>query len=134
MVGGYKLLNKFIELKVVSMKLTKLIGFVAVVVVIPNTIVTANNSAFAGETRIKTPNVEAITKSDGSVYVNAGDTTVKVPSRRSYWTPWRYWRLPWRSSINSSYKCRHTSHQSTSRITASGSQIVQSSISSNTCN
>ena len=119
------------------MKLTKLIGFVAVAVVIPNTIVTANSSAFAGETRIKTPNVEAVTRSDGSVYVNAGDTTVKVPSRRNYWTPWRYWRFPWRSSArnyNSSYKCRHTSHQSTSRITASGSQVIQSSISSNTCN
>ena len=116
------------------MKLTKLIGFVAIGVVIPSTVVATNSSALAGDTRIKTSNVEAVTKSDGSVYVNTGGTTVRVPSRR-YWTPWRYWRLPWQSNFSdrSSSNCRQTSHQSTSRINAFGSQIVQSSISSNTC-
>ncbi|MGD1920140.1 MAG: hypothetical protein ACFCAD_15385 [Pleurocapsa sp.] len=118
------------------MKLTKLIGFVAVSVVVPSTIITTNNSALAGDIQIRTPNVEAVTRSDGSVYVNSGDTTVRVPSRRRYWTPWRYWRLPWQSNIRDkhSYKCRHSSHQSTSRITSSGSQIIQNNIASNTCN
>ena len=118
------------------MKLRKLIGFVAIGVVIPSTIVATNSSALAGETRITTPNIEAVTRSDGSVYVNSGGTTVEVPSRRRYWTPWRYLRLPWQSNTSDrhSSNCRHTSHQSTSRITATSSQVVQSSISSNTCN
>lgn len=118
------------------MKLTKLIGFVAVGIVVPNTIITTNDSAWAGDARVRTSNVEAVTRSDGSVYVNSGGTTVQVPSRRRYWTPWRYWRLPWQNNVSNkhSYKCRHSSHQSTSRITSSGSQIVQSSVSTNICN
>ena len=118
------------------MKLTKLIGFVTVSVVIPSTITVTNSSALAGDVQIRTPNIEAVTKSDGSVYINSGKTTVRVPSRR-YWTPWRYWRLPWHNSnsVSDRYtsECRHTSYQSTSHVTDSSSQIVQSSISNNIC-
>ena len=115
------------------MKLTKLISFVAVGVVIPSTL-TVTNSALAGEVQIRTPNVEAVTRSDGSVYVNSGGTKVQVPSRR-YWIPWDYWRLPWQNNVSNRHtsKCNQTSYQSTSRVTASSSQIVQSSISRNTC-
>ena len=120
------------------MKLTKLIGFVTVSVVIPSTIIVASSSALAGDVQIRTPNLEAVTDRDGSVYINTGKTSVRVPSRRRDWTPWRYWRLPWQGSNNvrERYisKCRHTSYQSTSHVNASSSQIVQSSISSNTCN
>ena len=117
------------------MKLTKLISFVAVGVVIPSTITVTNSSALAGEVQIRTPNVEAVTRDDGSVYVNSGGTTVQVPSRRRYWIPWDYWHLPWQNNVSNRHtsKCNQTSYQSTSRVTASSSQIVQSSISRNTC-
>ena len=115
------------------MKLTKLIGFVTVGVVIPSTITVASSSAWAGDVQIRTPNIEAVTKNDGSVYINSGKTTVRVPSRPRYWTPWRYWRLPWHNSNNVSERytsnCRHTSYQSTSRVTDSSSQIVHRAIS-----
>ena len=118
------------------MKLTKIIGFVAVGVVLPNTIIATNNSALAGEVKVSTPNVEAVTRSDGSVYINTGGTTVQVPSRRKAWTSWRYWRLPWQQDnyTRDSSSCRHSSYQSTSQVTPSSSKIVQSSISSNNCN
>ena len=117
------------------MKLIKLISFVAVGVVVPCTITATNNSALAGEVHIRTPNVEAMTGSDGSVYINSKKTTVRVPSRRRYWTPWNYWSLPWQNNVSDRHtaRCNQISHRSTSRVTASSSQIVQSSISHNTC-
>lgn len=116
------------------MKLTNLIGFVAIGVVIPNTILAGNNSALA-DVKVSTPNVEAFTRSDGSVYVNSGGTTVTVPNRRQYWTPWRYWRLPWQNNLKSeSSNCRHSSYQATTRVTPSSSKIIQSSVVSNDCN
>lgn len=117
------------------MKLTKLIGFVAVGMVIPGTILATSNSVLAGEVRITTPNVETVTRSDGSVYVNSGGTIVQTPSRSrsNYWTPWRYWRLPWQKYSHNRPTCRQTSYQATSQVTPSSSSIVQSSISSNSC-
>ncbi|MCC0177505.1 hypothetical protein I4641_11000 [Waterburya agarophytonicola K14] len=115
------------------MKLTNLIGFVAIGVVIPSTILAGNNSALA-DVKVSTPNVEAITRSDGSVYVNSGGTTVQVPSHRRYWTPWRYWRLPWQNLKSERSNCRQTSYQATTRITPSSSKIIQSSVASNGCN
>ena len=116
------------------MKLIKLISFVAVGVVVPCTITVTNSSALAGGVQIRTPNVEAITRSDGSVYINSRKTTVRVPSRR-FWTPWSYWSLPWQNNVSDRHtaRCNQTSYQSTSRVTASSRQIVQSSISHNTC-
>lgn len=116
------------------MKLTKLIGFVAMGVVIPSTVVATNDSVLAGEIKINTPNVEAVTRSDGSVYINSGDTKVQVPSRRRSWTPWRSWRLPWQNYSSTRSNCRHSSYQSTSQVTSSSSRIVQSSVTSKTCN
>lgn len=117
--------------------MTKLMGLVAIGIVLPSTVVATNNSALATEIKIKTDNIEAVTKSDGSTYINTGDTTVQVPRRRS-WTPWRYWRFPWQNYSNHSTSlrsnCRHSSNQSTERIRGSGSTIVQSSFSSSTCN
>ena len=105
-------------------------------IVLPSTVIATNDAVWAGEVKVNTPNIEAITRSDGSVYLNSGGTTVQVPSRRRYWTPWRSWRLPWQSysSTRSSPNCRHSSYQSTSHVTASGSKITQSSVSSNLCN
>lgn len=114
------------------MKLTNLIGFVAVGVVIPSTIVATNNSALA-DVKVSTPNVEAVTRNDGSIYVNSGGTTVRVPSRRRYWTPWRYWRMPWQNYTRSNSSCRHSSYQTTTRVNSSGTQTIQSNISSNSC-
>lgn len=118
------------------MKKKQLMGLLAMGIVIPSTAIASCNSAIASELKVKTPNVEAISRRDGSVYINSGGTTVQVPSRRTYryWTPWRSWRLPWQSNYNSiRSNCRHSSYQSTSRVTESSSQIIQSSISSNTC-
>ena len=112
--------------------MTKLIGLVAMGIVLPSIFAT-NNNALAKEVRVNTNKVEAVTRSDGSIYINSGDTTVKLPSRRA-WNPWRSWRLPWQDYSNTSSGCRHSSYQSTSRVTASSSTIVQSSVSRNTCN
>lgn len=114
--------------------MTKLIGFMAIGIVLPSTVIATNDAVWAREVKISTPNVEAITRSDGSVYLNSGGTTLQVPSRRRYWTPWRSWRLPWQNYSNTSPNCHHSSYQSTSHVTASGNKIVQSSISSNSCN
>ncbi|MDJ0568445.1 MAG: hypothetical protein QNJ53_05305 [Pleurocapsa sp. MO_192.B19] len=118
------------------MKPTKLMGLVAVGIVLPSTAIAFCSSAIASEVKVKTTNVEAVTRSDGSVYVNSGGNTIKVPSRRSYrsWNPFRYWRLPWQSYSSNRSNCRHSSYQSTSHVTESNSKIVQSSVSSHTCN
>lgn len=112
----------------------KLMGLLAAGIVLPSITVAYCVSAIASEVKVQTPNIEAVSRRDGSVYVNSSGTTVQVPSRRTYryWTPWRSWRLPWRSYSDRS-SCRHSSYQATSHITESSSQIIQSSISSNTC-
>lgn len=114
--------------------MTKLIGLVTISIVLPSTIIITNDAAWAGEVKVNTPNIEAVTRSDGSIYLNSGGTTVRVPSRRRYWTPWHSWRLPWQNYSSTRPKCHHSSYQSTSQVTASGNKIVQSSISSQLCN
>lgn len=120
------------------MKPTKLMGLVAAGIVMPSTAIAYGSSVLAGEVQIKTANVEAVTRSDGSVYVNSGGNRINVPSRRSYryGFPFRYWRFPWRNYSRNSDRsnCRHSSYQSTSHVTQSNSKIVQSSVSSHTCN
>ena len=113
----------------------KLIGLLAAGIVLPTMAIATANVAIASEVKVKTSNVEAFTRSDGSIYVNSGGTSVRVPSRRThrYWTPWRSWRFPWRSYTTNRPTCRHSSYQSTSHITKSGKQTMQSSISSNSC-
>ena len=119
------------------MKPTKLINLIVAGLVLPSITITSwTGLAIASPVKVKTANVEAVTRSDGSVYVNSGRTTVKVPSRRShrYWNPIRYWRFPWQSYHSDRQTCRHSSYQSTSHVTQSSSRIVQSSVSSHTCN
>ena len=118
------------------MKLNKLIELMAVGIILPTTaIANMPKSVTAHEVKVSTPNIQAITRSDGSTYVNSGGTVVDVPSRRSYrsWNPFRYWSLPWRSyKSNRHTNCRQSSYQST-KTTASG-RVVQSSSSRHSCN
>jgi hypothetical protein len=118
------------------MKPRNLMGLMAVGIVLPITVIAAESSVFANEVKVKTPNVEAMTSRDGSIYLNSGGTVVQVPSRSSYraWYPFRYWRLPWQSKTNLRSNCRYSSSQTTSHVTQSSSSIVQSSVSRNTCN
>jgi len=116
------------------MKLNKLIGLVAVGLILPSTAIAFSNSVLA-EVRVKTANVEAVTRSDGSIYVDTGSTSVSVPrahSRRS-WNPLRHWQLPWQSFSNhrGDRHCRQTTYQSTRQTTHSGNHTVQHSSYSN---
>jgi hypothetical protein len=118
------------------MKPRNLMGLMVVGIILPMTVITAESSVLASEVKVKTPNVEAVTSRDGSIYLNSNGTIVQVPSRSSYrsWHPFRYWRLPWQNNNNVRSNCRHSSYQATSHVTPSSSSIVQSSISHNTCN
>ena len=123
-----------------TMKPNKLIGLMAVGLILPSTAIAFGDSVLAKEVRVKTANVEAVTRSDGSVYVNTEGTTVSVPRRntRRYWNPIRYWQLPWhfgsdREALNKSNRhCHQTTYQSTQQTTQSGT--VQHSSYSNNCN
>jgi hypothetical protein len=102
------------------MKLKNLVGLLALTILIPTI-------AIAGETKIKTGNVEVSSDRHGRVYVNTGTTTAQLPSRHSYrWNPLRYWRLPWQND------CRH-SYQKTTQVTQTGSRVVQSSVATQSC-
>ena len=109
-------------------------GLVAAGLILPSTAVAFGNSALA-EVKVKTNNVEAITRSDGSIYVDTGGTTLNVPQRdpRRYWNPFRYWSFPWQSLDNrsSDRQCRQSSYQSTHQTTQSGT--VQHSSYSHSC-
>lgn len=115
---------------------SKLMGVMAIGIILPATAITVENAVFANEVKVKTPNVEALTNQDGSIYVNSSGTVVQVPSRSAYrsWYPLRYWRLPWQNKNSVRSNCRHSSYQATSHVTQSGSSIVQSSVSHNSCN
>ena len=114
------------------MKPNKFIGLVAVGLILPSTTIALSNSVLA-EVRVKTANVEAVTRNDGSVYVNTGDTSVSVPRRhRRYWNPVRYWQFPWQSFSNNRH-CRNSTYQSTRQTTQSGNHTVQHSSYSNNC-
>ncbi|WP_019505997.1 hypothetical protein [Pleurocapsa sp. PCC 7319] len=114
------------------MKPTKLMGLVAIGMMLPSTLIASSISVNASTVQVKTSNLEATTHSDGSVYVNSGGTSVKVPSRRSYryWSPWRSWRFPWQSYRSVPSNCHQSSYQSTSHVTRSSNRIVQHSVSS----
>lgn len=117
------------------MKPNKLIELMMVGIILPTTAMATSVSAH--EVKVNTGNVEAITRSDGSTYINSGGTIVNVPSSRSYrsWNPFRYWSLPWQSYKNNNRtqtNCRQSSYQSTN-TTPSG-KIVQSSSSRHSCN
>lgn len=118
------------------MKPRKLMGLMAVSIILPITAMTAESSVLANEVKVKTPNVEAFTNRDGSIYLNSNGTIVQVPSRSSYrsWHPFRHWRLPWQSNRNVRSNCRYSSYQATSHVTQTSSSIIQSSVSHNTCN
>lgn len=111
-------------------------GLMALGIVLPITVFAAEGLVFASEVKVKTPNVEAVTSRDGSIYLNSGGTIVQVPNRSSYrsWHPFRHWRLPWQSNRNVRSNCRYSSYQATSHVTQSSSSIIQSSVSHNTCN
>ena len=120
------------------MKPNKLIGLVAAGLILPSMAIAKSNSVLA-EVKVKTNNVEAITRSDGSVYVDTGGTTINVPRRDTpkYWNPFRYWNFPWQSRTNldrrtSDSRCHQSSYQS-SHQTQSG-QTVQRSSYSQGCN
>lgn len=116
------------------MKPNKLIGLVAVGLILPSTAIALGNSVLASEVRVKTANVEAVTRSDGSIYVDTGRTSINVPRRsRRSWYPWRYWNFPWQSLSSDRDTCRHTSYQSTQQTTQSGQTTVQSSSYSHSC-
>ena len=53
------------------MKPNKLIGLVAVGLILPSTAVAFGNPVLA-EVRVKTANVEAVTRNNGNIYVNTG--------------------------------------------------------------
>lgn len=115
------------------MKPNKLIELMMVGIILPTTAVATSVSAH--EVKVNTGNVEAITRSDGSTYINSAGTIVDVPSRRSYrsWNPFRYWSLPWQIYKNDRHTtCRQSSYQSTN-TTPSG-KIVQSNSSRHSCN
>ncbi len=115
------------------MKPNKTIASIAIgAIIIPLVAIVVSPKTLA-EVRVRTANVEAITRNDGSVYVNTGETTLKVPSRRSYrnWNPLRYWN-PWRS--NNFARCRNGSYQSTKQTTRSGDRTLHNSVSHRVCN
>ena len=109
------------------MKPNKLIGLVAVGLILPSTAVVFGNPVLA-EVRVKTANVEAVTRNDGNIYVNTGGTTINVSRHhpRGSWNPLRYWQLPWQS-YNKDRHCRQTIYQSTRQTTHSGNHTVQHS-------
>lgn len=117
------------------MKPNKLIELMVVGIVLPTTaIASIPNSASAHEIKVDTGKVEAITRRDGSTYVNSGGTIVEVPRRRSYrsWNPFRYWNFPWQSYKSSNRTgCRQSSYQATS--TTSSGRVIQSSSSRHSC-
>lgn len=123
------------------MKPNKLIGLVAVGLILPSTAIAFSNSVLAREVRVKTDNVEAVTRSDGSIYVNTGDTSVSLPRRqnRRYWNPFRYWQSPWQrvngdrgARTESNRHCRQTTYQSTQQNSQSGHTVQHNSY-SNSC-
>ena len=117
------------------MKPNKLIGLVAAGLILPSTAIAFSDSVLA-EVKVKTNNVEAITRSDGSVYVDTGGTTINVPRRDTarYWNPFRYWSFPWQSRTNldrrtNNSQCHQSSYQSTQQNTQSGHTVQHSSYS-----
>ena len=87
-------------------------------------------AATGSDIDIRTNNVRASSNRDGSVYVQTGNTSVKVPPRRSYyrrsyyrWYPWQFWRRSWNSS------CRNKVYQRTTQTTRSGGRVIHSSAS-----
>ena len=118
------------------MKPNTLIGLMAVGIIVPSTAITSTQGVLAKEVRVKTANIEAVSRRDGTVYINTGGNTVSVPRRRSYryWNPWRNWNFPWQRYSNYNSGCRQSSYQSTRQTTRSGSRVIHSSNSSHTCN
>ncbi|MDJ0691677.1 MAG: hypothetical protein QNJ41_24635 [Xenococcaceae cyanobacterium MO_188.B32] len=87
-------------------------------------------AATGSDIDIQTNSVRASTNRDGSVYIQTGDTSVKVPPRRSYyrrsyrsWYPWQFWRRSWNSG------CQNKVYQRTTQTTHSGGRVVHSSTS-----
>ncbi|BAZ46257.1 hypothetical protein NIES4102_32870 [Chondrocystis sp. NIES-4102] len=111
------------------MKPNKLMGLMAVSMIFPVAIITADQAVFANGISVKTPRVEALTRKDSSIYVNT-NTTIQLPSRSTY----RYRHLPRRNRTIVDSNCRYTSHQTTSHTTRSNSSIIQSTVTSNSCN
>ena len=130
------------------MKPNKLMGLVAAGLILPSTAIASSNSVLA-EVKVKTNNVEAVTRSDGSVYVDTGETTINVPRRNTprYWNPFRYWNFPWHLNSSDSRasdyaprlpsnggtlrdrQCHQSSYQSTQQTTQSGHTVQHSSYS-----
>lgn len=112
------------------MKPKKLMGLMAVSMIFPVAIITAEQAVFANGISVKTPRVEALTRKDGSIYVKSGNTNIQLPSRSTY----RYRYLPWQNKTTVYSNCRHSFHQTTSHTTRSNSSIIQSTVTSNSCN
>ena len=79
---------------------------------------------------IRTNNVLVSSNRDGSVYVQTGNTSIKVPPRQSYyrrsyhrWYPWQFWRRYYRSG------CRNKVYQRSTQTTSSGGRVIHSSAS-----
>ncbi|MEL6441404.1 MAG: hypothetical protein AAFQ80_19390 [Cyanobacteria bacterium J06621_8] len=115
------------------MKSNQLIGAIAIGIILPS-IAIASVPAIAGEIRVKTANVEAVSRRNGSIYVNTGGNTVSLNRRRAYrsWSPWQNWNFPWQRHRASG--CRHGSYQSTRQTTRSSSGTIYSSSSTQICN
>lgn len=118
------------------MKSNQIMGLMAAGVIFPSMAIASAQGVLANEVRVKTANVEAVTRRDGSIYVNTGGNAVRVTRRRSsrYWTPWRNWNFPWHRFSQSTSGCRHSSYQSTRQTTRSGGRIIHNSSSSQICN
>lgn len=115
------------------MKPYKILGLIAASLILPSMAIASSNSVLANEVRVKTANLEAVTRQDGSVYIDTGKINVSVPQSRvrHHWNPWRYWN-PWqsqnrdRTSNRLSGNC-HYSYQSTKQTTHLGNKTLQSS-------
>lgn len=115
------------------MKPYQMLGVMAVGLILPIMAIAEGDAVLASEVRVKTANVEAITRQDGSIYVNTAGTTIAVPQRRvrSSWNPWRYWSVPWRSQNRDrqgqlSHNCYH-SYQYSQQTTRLDNQTLHSS-------
>ncbi|MEM8673337.1 MAG: hypothetical protein AAGF83_05620 [Cyanobacteria bacterium P01_G01_bin.67] len=118
------------------MKSNQLIGLMAVGIILPSAVIASSKGVIANEVRVKTNNIEAVTRRDGSIYINSGGNTVSVPRRRSYrsWNPFHNWNFPWHSFSSNRSGCRHSSYQSTQQTTRSRSRVIHNSSSSHICN
>ena len=80
----------------------------------------------AREIEVKIPRVQAVTRSDGSIQIDTGNS-LNVSSRASSWNPFRNWRLPWRSYRENRHSgCRQSSYQAI-KTTPSGKKIQSNS-------